>query len=571
MRVLIKRGLLYLVIGASFFSLFTTYTQPAFATITDYINFQGKITNPDGTNLSNGSYNFVFSIYTVASGGSNVWTESKSLTITDGLFQTNLGDTTTLPGSVNFNSNSLYLGIKVGADAEMTPRVQLTAAPQAFNSDNLGGIASTGYVQLGQSASAQSDASTNSSIFINKTAAGNIIELQNTAVDVFTVANNGNVTLGQNAAQAINVAQTTTNAAGQNLTITAGKGGAGAAANNGGNLVLQAGAGNGTNGNGGNITLAAGALNGTGVVGSVIIKNPSDSATAFQIQNAAGTITLFQADTQNNRLYVGSSVASATPTLLVLANKNTSGDPTGVAGGHYYSSYNNAFRCYQNGVWHNCIGQPIISERRTAELLPVGLAATVTTGYGMTIPTVNGAATSSPQVEDNYVNWASAAVLNSVGGYTPAVFTTMRTEYSPKVYARIRVDPGAVTTARYWIALASAALNGSDGTGQYIGLRYSTSAADPSWECASSDGATPSVTATGVTITAGHYYDIVIDLSNAGTLNCSVADNGGAYTTVSKATNLPAIVTNLGVETSVTTLAAAARNISLAYLGMEYQ
>lgn len=123
-------------------------TRQAEATITNYMSFQGKLTNPDGTNVTNNSYTVVFSIYTVASAGSAVWTETKSVTVTDGLFQTNLGDVTALPGSVNFNSNSLYLGVKVGADAEMTPRVRLTAAPQAFNSDLLDGLDSSAFAQL---------------------------------------------------------------------------------------------------------------------------------------------------------------------------------------------------------------------------------------------------------------------------------------------------------------------------------------------------------------------------------------------------------------------------------------
>jgi hypothetical protein len=120
----------------------------AAAAINPLISFQGKLTNPDGTNVTDNTYTLVFSIYTVSSGGTAVWTESKSVTVSGGLFQTNLGDTTTLPGSVNFNSSPLYLGIKVGTDAEMTPRVQLTAAPYAFDADKLDGIDSTGLVQL---------------------------------------------------------------------------------------------------------------------------------------------------------------------------------------------------------------------------------------------------------------------------------------------------------------------------------------------------------------------------------------------------------------------------------------
>ncbi len=145
----VRQRLLYLALSCCVLTAaLCVFSSHAQATITNYISFQGKLTNTDGTNVANNSYTLVFSIYTVSSGGSAVWTESKSVTVTDGLFQTNLGDVTSLPGSVNFNSNALYLGVKVGADAEMTPRVQLTAVAQAFNAENLGGIASSGFVQL---------------------------------------------------------------------------------------------------------------------------------------------------------------------------------------------------------------------------------------------------------------------------------------------------------------------------------------------------------------------------------------------------------------------------------------
>jgi len=105
-----------------------------------------------------------------------------------------------------------------------------------------------------------------------------------------------------------------------------------------------------------------------------------------------------------------------------------------------------------------------------------------------------------------------------------------------------------------------------------MGLRYSTNASDTKWQCASGDGTTSSATDTGVTVTAGHYYDIILDLSTSGTLVCSVTDNGGAYTTVTKTTNLPTGATNLGLEETITALAgSAARNISVAYTYLEYQ
>jgi hypothetical protein len=59
-----------------------------------------------------------------------------------------LGSVTTLPGSVNFNSTPLYLGVKVGADSEMTPRIQLTTSPYSFNSDLLDGLDSSAFLQV---------------------------------------------------------------------------------------------------------------------------------------------------------------------------------------------------------------------------------------------------------------------------------------------------------------------------------------------------------------------------------------------------------------------------------------
>lgn len=129
---------------------------PASAAINSQINFQGKITNPDGTNIANGSYSIVFSLYNVASAGTATWAETDLVTVTDGVFQLNLG--TTCPfltasacnsnTPIDFNNSSIFLGVKVGADPEMTPRVSFTASPYAFNSDKVGGLTVSQLVQL---------------------------------------------------------------------------------------------------------------------------------------------------------------------------------------------------------------------------------------------------------------------------------------------------------------------------------------------------------------------------------------------------------------------------------------
>jgi hypothetical protein len=125
------------------------------AAINPMISFQGKLTNPDGTNVTDGSYSVRFRIYTDPTADTGAcantckWEETQaSVTVTGGLFHVNLGSSTALPGSVDFNGNTLYLGVKVGTDAEMTPRIRLTAAPYAFNSDLLDGLDAGAFVQL---------------------------------------------------------------------------------------------------------------------------------------------------------------------------------------------------------------------------------------------------------------------------------------------------------------------------------------------------------------------------------------------------------------------------------------
>lgn len=174
----VRRILLATLLAVGAFVVLLVAPMHTDAAINPQINFQGKLTNPDGTNVTSGTYSIVFSLYTVVSGGTAVWTETQSsVSIVDGIFQVNLGSVTALPGSVDFKSANIYLGVKVGSDAEMTPRIPFTAAPYAFNAstaddaNQLGGIASSGYVQL--SPSAQQTGNINISGNITSAGAGN--------------------------------------------------------------------------------------------------------------------------------------------------------------------------------------------------------------------------------------------------------------------------------------------------------------------------------------------------------------------------------------------------------------
>jgi hypothetical protein len=121
---------------------FSSVVHPARAApgINKQVNFQGKLVNTNGTNVTDGSYSVVFTLYDAASSGTNLWNETQSVTTTNGIFQVSLGSVNTAIGSVNFNADGIYLGIKVGSDSEMTPRVRFTAVPYAFNAEKFAGL-----------------------------------------------------------------------------------------------------------------------------------------------------------------------------------------------------------------------------------------------------------------------------------------------------------------------------------------------------------------------------------------------------------------------------------------------
>ncbi len=105
------------------------------------INFQGKlVNNSSGINVTNSTYSVVFTLYDKDSGGTALWTETQSVTTVDGIFRVALGSVTPIPSNFNFNWDGLYLGMKVGADSEMTPRIQMASVPFAFNSQKVAGL-----------------------------------------------------------------------------------------------------------------------------------------------------------------------------------------------------------------------------------------------------------------------------------------------------------------------------------------------------------------------------------------------------------------------------------------------
>ena len=109
------------------------------------LHYQGRLLDPaTGDPKPDGSYTMALRLYSVANGGSPLYTESKSVVVEKGLFSTLIGDVTPLDLTI-FDGRALYLGITVGADPEATPRQRLAhgayaifanEAEHAINADN---------------------------------------------------------------------------------------------------------------------------------------------------------------------------------------------------------------------------------------------------------------------------------------------------------------------------------------------------------------------------------------------------------------------------------------------------
>lgn len=213
--------------------------------------------------------------------------------------------------------------------------------------------------------------------------------------------------------------------------------------------------------------------------------------------------------------------------------------------------------------------QPYYSTRQWCYLRPLGTTATVFTSVGCAAFVVTGTPAASAQTDSYYIAHPSAATINTGAGISQTAIQTQG-QYRPKLTALIRTD-STIDNRRIWVALeaVSGGLLTSDGVGafttRYVGVRYSTSAADTQWQCASGDGTTGSVVSTGVTVAASTAYKITVDWSVNGTLTCTV--NG---TSVNKTTNLDTTQTaNLAMRSSLTTLTALARTMRNAFILLE--
>jgi hypothetical protein len=126
------RGAIYSLVLAVLIILITSVSALA---IPQLINYQGELTDSSGNPITN-SVSITFTIYNAATAGDVLWTETQTVTVTDGVFNVLLGSQTPIPADT-FDGDERYLGVQVGADPEMAPRQVLASVPFCFRAATL--------------------------------------------------------------------------------------------------------------------------------------------------------------------------------------------------------------------------------------------------------------------------------------------------------------------------------------------------------------------------------------------------------------------------------------------------
>ncbi len=124
------------------------------------VTYQGRLLDSNGVPVTSASISMIFELYTDPTAGSCVWSNAsascatataRTVTLTDGLFSEDLGDTGASPAyaaigdAIFANNTALYLRVTVGGEP-LSPRKRLTAAPYALNAETLDGVDSASFL-----------------------------------------------------------------------------------------------------------------------------------------------------------------------------------------------------------------------------------------------------------------------------------------------------------------------------------------------------------------------------------------------------------------------------------------
>jgi hypothetical protein len=108
----------------------TALAGAARAGVPQSLSHQGRLYDAADKPVS-GMLSLTFAVYADVAATTPLWTETDLVTFDEGYFSVSLGATTPFPADL-FDGSVRALGITVGADPEMTPRVAVQSVPYAF-------------------------------------------------------------------------------------------------------------------------------------------------------------------------------------------------------------------------------------------------------------------------------------------------------------------------------------------------------------------------------------------------------------------------------------------------------
>lgn len=108
---------------------------------------QGRIFDAEGAPVV-GALSMEFSLYGQMTGGTPLWSETFLVNFDDGYFSVVLGSSDPLDAGI-FDGASLYLGITVGDDPEMTPRQTIVSVPYAITAYDVVGDINPASISVG--------------------------------------------------------------------------------------------------------------------------------------------------------------------------------------------------------------------------------------------------------------------------------------------------------------------------------------------------------------------------------------------------------------------------------------
>jgi hypothetical protein len=110
------------------------------APVPSLMNFQGRLAKPDGTPVADGTYSIRFSLWDAVAGGTEKWNQTlNTVTVRNGTFAVLLSG---FPAGT-FHTN-LFLEIKIGNNAPLTPRQPLVSVAYAMKAGSVQDGAITG-------------------------------------------------------------------------------------------------------------------------------------------------------------------------------------------------------------------------------------------------------------------------------------------------------------------------------------------------------------------------------------------------------------------------------------------